>query len=254
MRRFRIHSIVAAVLIWGSTAHYVQASPINTRPHVPGGGLSDLQAVFDSLHVSGPGIDAETGQLPYAWFDNTASGGAVATFVIELASFSDSNAFGIYSVLDPSKKAEIFSGATAQGSQALISFLSDGTIKVNGVTVATGFADYFGFYIDVYGDDSVLDATYYSDDALNPGGSAHALIYQGDDETVIEIPGYDEGRFTDDEFIVAFEDGLPPGNDSNVFTDLVVLVESIEHVPAPGAAVLALIGSGMIGWIRRRNG
>jgi len=244
--------VVVAVLGFGAAS--ALAAPINARPHVPAGGLSDLQAVFDGLYVSGPGIDALNDQSPYAWFNNQGSGGAVATFVIELASIPDSNAFGIYSAADPSNKAQIFAGTEGQGEQALISFLANGTIKVNGSVVATGFADYFGFYMDVYGGDSVLDATYYSDDSLNPGGNPRALIYQGEDDTIIQIPGYDEGRFTDDELIVAFEDGLPhAGQESNVFTDLVVLVESVEPVPAPGAAVLALIGGGMIGWVRRRN-
>ncbi len=240
-----------------------QADPTNVRPHEPVGGLGGLQTVFNDLLVSGPGIDAVNSQHNAALFTNTASGGAVATFIIELAAFGGTNAFGIYSASDPSVKAEVFDGSDAGGDQALISFMANGNIKVNGSVVATGFSRNFGFYIDVYeagvgsggdGDSTTLDYTLYSEDSRNGGGAAQALIYQGDDQSVLELPGgFAPGTFTDDEIIVAFEDRrIDLGVSDENYTDLVVLVESVQPVPAPGAALLCMMGMGIVGFVKRR--
>ncbi|MEE9293761.1 MAG: hypothetical protein V3W34_02190 [Phycisphaerae bacterium] len=245
-------------------ADAANADLTNTRPIGDATSLSALQGVFDHLHdptgaspLPGPGIDAVLDQSEFGLFESTASGGSVATFIIELAAFKETNVFGLFSLSDPSNKAEIFSGSDTAGAQALVSFLDNGDIKVNGDLMATGFGDVFGFYIDVYeadGDSSTLDYTLYTLDMLNMGGVAQALLYQGDDTTELKLPDLSPGIFTDDEWIVAFEDGRVDlgGSDEN-YTDLVVMVESIIPVPAPGAAGLAMVGFGMIGWIRRRT-
>ena len=171
---------------------YSFAAYINARPVSPLGdnGFEDtLQEVFDSITISG-GIDAVNDQIANAIFDNTASGVSTATFIIEISAYSGTNEFGLYEYSDPSNKALIFEGGDGAGDQVSVTFNSDGTIGVTQLwaggiytQAATDFTGAFGFYIDVYGTDSVLDNTFYSEDDRNPGLKPQALIYQGDDET-----------------------------------------------------------------------
>ena len=244
------------------------ADAVNTRPAEILG--SDLQDAMDAITVSGPGINVYTDQDPFARFTNTASGGAVATFIVEVTGFGDTNEFGIYDSVDPTKKAKIFDGSDSAGSIKLVSFMANGDIRVNFVTVATGFASpgNFGFYVDVFeaplgaggdGDSSKLDYTNYTEDSLNQGGATQAVLFQGDDETTLGIAPFSPGLFTSNQFILAFEDLLLApgcvGCDSvsdRSYSDLVVLVESIAPVPAPGAALLASMGLSMVAWRRRR--
>ena len=239
-------AVIGVVLMAVTTAY---ADPYtNTRPIVPlDNGVEDtLQEVFDSITVSG-GVDAIVNQTPYAVFSSGASGGSVATMIIELASNPGTNTFGLYDVGDPTNLAEVFSGGQGQGAQALIAFMANGDIRVNGTVVASSFGSSFGFYL------GVPEATFYSQDTLNPGGNAQALIYRGDGSTVLQIPGYAPGTFGVDEYIIAFEEVVFADSDKD-FQDMVVMVESIRPVPVPGAALLGLLGFGLIGWVKRRLG
>ena len=233
-------AILAVVAISASA----MADATNVRP-VTIGATNDaqsLQQVLNSLVVSGPGVDAYLDQTDYALFTNGASGGSVATFIIELSGNAASNSFGIYSSGNAANKAQIFSGVAGSGSMALVSFAANGDILVNFQVVASGFGSSFGFYIDNgY-------TTYYSEDSLN-NGAAMALIYQGDGVTVKKAPGYAPGLWSPNEFIIAFEDGMDQFTD---FNDLVVMVESIVPVPAPAAALLGMVGLAAVGYIKRR--
>ena len=221
-----------------------------------------LQTVFDGITLGGPGVDAYNDQSPDCLFTSDAVGGSVATFVIELAGFSSTNQFGLYNRGETSNKAMIFDGSDTADDMALISFYANGDIYVNFALAATGFSDNFGFYLDVYeagvaggGDDdgTTLDYTLFSEDSENAGGTAQAMIYQGDDATTIQIGGLMPGIFTDDEYIIAFEDlRIDLGGADADFTDLVVMVESITAIPAPAAVLLGLLGLPMVGWVKRR--
>ncbi|MFQ5845473.1 MAG: PEP-CTERM sorting domain-containing protein, partial [Planctomycetota bacterium] len=93
-------------------------------------------------------------------------------------------------------------------------------------------------------------------DSLNPGGKAQALIYQGDNATVLQIPPLAAGPFSDSEFIIAFEDldRSITSNSDDDFDDAVVLVESISIVPEPATvAMTGLILGAALGFRARRR-
>jgi hypothetical protein len=223
-----------------------------------------LQDLLDSITVSGPGIDTTNDQTNYNYFTNTASGGSLGSFMFEVAGFAPDNEFGIYQYGNPLKKAALFSGSNDWGDSTTMNFLGDGSIYVSttglpGVpgddfvppdgNLYTDFGNVFGFYLT-----NKNGQTFYTDDALNPGEKAQALIYQGDDATTLELPGKQPGTFSDNEFIIAFEDLARNGSTDSDFNDLVVMVESIEPVPEPTTiAGLGLIAGSLAMTRRRKN-
>ena len=213
----------------------------NTRPVAPAN--DELQDYLDSITDSGPGIDAVNDQIDAAYFSGQSSGGAVATFMVENAGWAGSSLFGIYSLDDPTNKALIFDGPDTAGAQKLVSFLANGDIQVNGATVATGFSDLFGFYLDVYQNQATLQYTVFSDDSLN-SGRAQALIIQGKNDTTIHIDPFGAGVFAPDEFIVAWEDQRTGDADYN---DGVFMIESVTPAAVPEPATMMLLGSGLLG-------
>ena len=246
MKKF-LSIALAAVICSAVVVDTARADAFNTRPVFlnTSGSEDTLQEVFDSITVSG-GIDAANDQSTAAIFASSASGGAVATFIIEIAGNKGTNTFGLYDFANSANTAQIFSGSDEAGKTILVSFLANGDLLVGGNLAGTGFSGQFGFYLGLNG-----TPTFYTEDSLNPNGAAQAVIYQGDDFTVLQIYPFSPGVFSDNEFIIAFEDVQLSGSDED-FNDLVVIVESLTAVPAPAAMLLGAMGLGMVGWVRKR--
>lgn len=256
----KVTTVLGAVAVILAMASVTMGDLTNTRPVAPVG--NSLQTVLNNITVSGPAIDDVNSQSDVAVFTSQASGGAVASFIIALSAKADTNRFGLYDY-STGNKAEVFVGSPAAGTSALIEFFLDGSISVNGVqkSGAGTFGSTFGFYLDVYeltqaqgGDDqdSTLDATWYTEDSRN-GGNAQALVYQGNNQTTVQIPNKQPGLFTDTHWIFAWEQGPVGGQTDKDYDDLVVIVESINPaIPAPGAALLIGLGLSLIGWFKRR--
>jgi len=81
----------------------------------------------------------------------------------------------------------------------------------------------------------------YTQDALNPGGLPHAVVFQGDGHTVIQLPGLAPGLFLPSQFLIAWETGLGDANDGQ-FNDFLVLVSNIVPVTVPEPAFALLLG------------
>jgi hypothetical protein len=173
---------------------------------------------------------------------------SAATLIIELAAFETSNVFGLY---DPGtlNLAPVFLGANDQGDIAVVTIDGFGGVRVNdptesgpAVLTLTNAAHDFGFYLDARVGNNNTAAIFYSDTSLNPdagGPLDHMYAYQGKGDTIL-IPTRSEGPWLSNEYVLAFEDLLvSPDWD---FTDFVVMVESVEPVPVPGAVLLGILG------------
>ncbi|MFP4123489.1 PEP-CTERM sorting domain-containing protein [Coleofasciculus sp.] len=225
------------------------ADPLNDRPVSPLGdnGTEDtLQEVLDSITESGK-IDAVNDQKPFALFKNTSGSGLKGTLVAEIAGFDDINVFGLYSADDITNKAPIFQGSNKPFDRVSLDFYNDGTVKMTGATdpIGTGFNGAFGFYLDTPND------IFYTEDSHNKNNDPQALVYQGDNDTVLQIGNFQAGKFVDTEFIVAFED-KPFSSADKDFNDMVVHVAGVEPVPEPMTILGSTLALGFGGLFKRQ--
>jgi len=191
---------------------------------------------------------------------------SVATILLEAAGFAGSNVLGIYNCKGTgvaptaSEMLELFPGGAGAAFSASVQFdLATGLawydrnsngIKDAGETAMVG--DSFGFYLgspDVYGD--LSNPFFYSDALLNPDTVAteHGLIY--------DTRGITGAITGDPDIVVAFEDLLAGHSDWD-FTDMVIGITDVapwsgdvEPIPTPGAFVLCMVGTALVGRMRR---
>ena len=167
------------------------------------------------------------------------AGNSLATLIIEEAGFRDHNAFGIFDLVgDQIRTLELFTGADDPYQSVRVSFL-DGYAWIDGqkTSTITPLGTTFGFYLENTVDSD--SGTFYSDAVLNGDGFDHTAILATAWHGVI----------------VGFED-LAGGGDKD-FNDLIVFVSCVTPVvtpiPAPGAMLLAGLGSALVISRRRKK-
>lgn len=196
-----------------------------------------LQTTINNIYVSGTppnvGTDYVSGDSLWAV---GGSGGAINTIVLQLTSPAQQGAsFGVY---DPvtGNSVQIFSAVANVGAQASLGIQADGSVFINFVDTGVNFAaNRFAFYY-AYG-----NSTFYSIDSLNSDGLDHMATYQGDGVDQIQILPHAAGTWSQNEYILAWENASIPGD----YNDFAVLVESITPVP-DGGSTMILTGIAML--------
>jgi hypothetical protein len=207
-----------ATIITGLFALAAFAGSASAALRVPQVALSDgtLQGYLNSV---GESINAATDQNDAQRWASTVSSNSTFTIQVELGAFAPSNTIGIYNAsLAAPPLYQVFPGAATAGWFATASFrtgptrvivnLFDQNAALQGTSTYLG-ADKtdFGFYLNSPA------GLFFTQDARNTGGVAHALTYAG--------TGLNSGSWW-----LAFEDWI----DYN-YSDCVLFLESVNPTP-----------------------
>lgn len=224
----------------------------------PGSGEKSLQTILNDITVvtaSNPSGNSSVNTLTDAvredydsYWEMTASSGSIATFIIEITANSASLAFGLYDPTNIAEKAMIFAGGDTAGKTAKVEIRAGGWVYVENVLTPVQLSsNLFGFYL------GGNVGPWYSDSSLNPNGSDQMLAYQGPNDDYVLLPGAGfAGEWTDNEFVLAWEDVLFASGDGD-YNDLVLMIESVKPVPVPAAVLLGMIGMSVAGLKLRKR-